>query len=81
MNIENISIKDLKKWLDKWIKEDLKECIKEKSNSPYWERESKYKILDLRTPAHIELKRKIFKAFGLVADKTYKENLKIMEEK
>ncbi|WP_405350424.1 hypothetical protein [Fusobacterium animalis] len=34
MNIENISIKDLKKWLDKWIKEstkeDLKECIKEK---------------------------------------------------
>ena len=85
MNIENISIKDLKKWLDKWIKEstkeDLKECIKENSNSPYWERESKYKILDLRNPAHIELKRKIFEAFGLVADKTYKENLKIMEVK
>ena len=60
---------------------NLKECIKEKSNSPYWERESKYKILDLRNPAHIELKRKIFNAFGLVADKTYKENLKIMGEK
>ena len=61
--------------------DDLKECIKEKSNSPYWKRESKYKILDLRNPAHIELKRKIFEAFGLVADKTYKENLKIMGEK
>jgi len=60
---------------------NLKECIKEKSNSPYWERESKYKILDLRNPAHIELKRKIFNVFGLVADKTYKENLKIMGEK
>ena len=69
MNIENISIKD------------LKECIKENSNSPYWKRESKYKILDLRNPAHIELKRKIFNAFGLDADKTYKENLKIMEAK
>ena len=84
MNIENISIKDLKKWLDKWIKEstkeDLKECIKEKSNSPYWERENNYKIYDLRNPTHIELKRKFFKAFGLDADKTYEENLEIMEE-
>ena len=57
--------------------DNLKECIKAKSNSPYWERESKYKILDLKNPAHIELKRKIFKAFGLDADKTYKENLKL----
>ena len=42
----------------------------------------KYSVLmvDLKNPAHIELKRKIFKAFGLDADKTYKENLKIMGE-
>ena len=61
--------------------DNLKECIKAKSNSPYWERESKYKILDLKNPAHIELKRKIFKAFGLDADKTYEENLKMLEVK
>ena len=61
--------------------DNLKECIKAKSNSPYWERESKYKILDLKNPAHIELKRKIFKAFGLDADKTYEENLKMVEVK
>ena len=61
--------------------DNLKECIKAKSNSPYWERESKYKILDLKNPAHIELKRKIFKAFGLDADKTYEENIKMLEVK
>ena len=43
----------------------------------------KYSVLmiDLKNPAHIELKRKIFKAFGLDADKTYEENLKIVEDK
>ena len=61
--------------------DNLKECIKAKSNSPYWERESKYKILDLKNPAHIELKRKIFKAFGVDADKTYEENIKMLEVK
>ena len=60
--------------------DDLKECIKEKSNSPYWEREIKHRVYDLRNPCLIELKRKIFEAFGLDAGKTYKENLKIMEE-
>ena len=29
MNIENISIEDLKKWLDKWVKESKKEDLKE----------------------------------------------------
>ena len=57
----------------------LKECIEVNSASPYWERENNYKIYDLRNPTHIELKRKIFKAFGLDADKTYKENLKMLE--
>ena len=61
--------------------DDLKECIKEKSNSPYWEREIEHRVYDLRNPCLIELKRKIFKTFGLDADKTYKKNLKIMEEK
>jgi len=55
----------------------LKECIEVNSASPYWERENNYKIYDFRNPAHIELKRKVFKAFGLDADKTYKENLKL----
>ena len=60
------------------INVDLKECIKEKSNSPYWEREIEHRVYDLRNPCLIELKRKIFKTFGLDADKTYEENLKIM---
>ena len=61
--------------------DNLKECIKVKSNSPCWEKHNKRKVLDLKNPAHIELKRKIFKAFGLDADKTYEENLKMLEVK
>lgn len=60
--------------------DDLKECIKEKSNFPYWEREIEHRVYDLRNPCLIELKRKIFKTFGLDANKTYEENFKIMEE-
>ena len=59
----------------------LKECIEAKSNSPFWEKYKKHNIPDLKNPDHIELKRKIFKAFGLDADKTYEENLKILEVK
>ena len=58
----------------------LKECIEAKSNSPFWEKYKKRNVPDLKNPDHIELKRKIFKAFGLDADKTYEENLKIVEE-
>ena len=54
----------------------LKECIKAKSNSPFWEKYNKKNIPDLKNPDHIELKRKVFKAFGLNADKSYEENLK-----
>ena len=61
--------------------DNLKECIKAKSNSPCWEEHNKRKVLDLKNPAHIELKRKVFKAFGLDADKTYEENLKMLEVK
>ena len=59
----------------------LKECIEAKSNSPFWEKYKKYNVPDLKNPDHIELKRKIFKAFGLDADKTYEENLKMLEVK
>ena len=61
--------------------DNLKECIKAKSNSPFWEKYKKHNIPDLKNPDHIELKRKIFKAFGLDADKTYEENLKMLEVK
>ena len=59
----------------------LKECIEAKSNSPFWEKYKKRNIPDLKNPDHIELKRKIFKAFGLDANKTYEENLKMLEVK
>ena len=59
----------------------LKECIESKSNSPFWEKYKKHNVPDLKNPDHIELKRKIFKAFGLDADKTYEENLKMLEVK
>ena len=61
--------------------DDLKECIEAKSNSPFWEKYKKRNVPDLKNPDHIELKRKIFKAFGLDADKTYEENLKMLEVK
>lgn len=59
----------------------LKECIEAKSNYPFWEKYKKRNVPDLKNPNHIELKRKIFKAFGLDADKTYEENLKMLEVK
>ena len=59
----------------------LKECIESKSNSPFWEKYKKHNVPDLKNPDHIELKRKIFKAFGLDADKTFEENLKMVEVK
>lgn len=59
----------------------LKECIEAKSNYPFWEKYKKRNVPDLKNPDHIELKRKIFKTFGLDADKTYEENLKMVEVK
>ena len=54
----------------------LNECIEAKSNTPFWEKYNKKNVPDLKNPDHIELKRKVFKAFGLDADKSYEENLK-----
>ena len=59
----------------------LKECIEAKSNYPFWEKYKKRNVPDLKNPDYIELKRKIFKAFGLDADNTYEENLKMVEVK
>ena len=59
----------------------LKECIETKSNYPFWEKYKKRNVPDLKNPDYIELKRKIFKAFGLDADKTYEENIKMLEVK
>ena len=59
----------------------LKECIEAKSNYPFWEKYKKRNVPDLKNPDYIELKRKIFEAFGLDADKTYEENLKMLEVK
>ena len=59
----------------------LKECIEAKSNFPFWEKYKKRNVPDLKNPAYIEMKRKVFKAFGLDADKTYEENLKMVEVK
>jgi len=57
----------------------LQKCIETKSNLPYWECEDERydRKLDLRNPANNEIKKDIFKAFGLDADKTYEDNLKI----
>ena len=53
----------------------LAECIHEKSNNPYWENTSNSYVKDMRNPINIDIKREIFKAFGLDADKTYEQNL------
>ena len=56
----------------------LEECIKAKSNLPYWTSDKYYDTkFDLRNPANAEIKKEIFNVFGLDADKSYEENLKI----
>jgi hypothetical protein len=60
--------------------EKLAECIAEKSNKPYWGSNHYYDIkYDLRNPINIDIKREIFKAFGLDADKTYEQNLTLLK--
>jgi hypothetical protein len=60
--------------------EKLAECIVEKSNNPYWESNHYYDIkYDLRNPINIDIKREIFRAFGLDADKTYEQNLTLLK--
>lgn len=60
--------------------EELAECIAEKSNKPYWDSNYRYNIkYDLRNPMNIDIKREIFKIFGLDADKTYEQNLTLIK--
>lgn len=56
--------------------EELTECIIGKSNQPYWNSNHRYNIkYDLRNPINLNIKREIFSAFGLDADKKYEQNL------
>jgi len=56
--------------------EKLVECIAAKSNQPYWGSVHLYDIkYDLRNPINLDIKKEIFSAFGLDADKTYEQNL------
>ena len=56
--------------------EKLEECIAAKSNQPYWDSNHRYDIkYDLRNPINLDIKREIFSAFGLDANKTYEQNL------
>lgn len=62
--------------------DSLEECITAKSNLPYWTSEKYYDTkFDLRNPANAEIKKEIFNVFGLDAEKTYEENLKIASSK
>ena len=61
--------------------DSLVECIKTKSNLPYWQSKAAFynTRFDLRNPANLAIKREIFKAFGLDGDKTYMENLQLID--
>ena len=58
---------------------NLQQCIEAKSNQPYWENSLGNHAWDLRNPSNIDIKREIFQAFGLDADKSYEENLRSTE--
>lgn len=57
--------------------DELEKCISDKSNNPYWEADQYERKNDLRNPENVEIKREIFSFFGLDADKSYEENLKL----
>ena len=58
--------------------DNLRECIAAKSNAPYWDSDNYSIKRDLRNPNNIKIKREVFSFFGLDADKTYEENLQIV---
>lgn len=53
----------------------LQKCISDKSNKPYWEQNIYNTMTDLRNPSNFGIKNKVFKAFGLDANKSYEQNL------
>lgn len=58
---------------------NLEQCINQKSNDPFWNSGFYFVKKDLRNPINIDIKREIFKFFGLDADKSYADNLKLSE--
>jgi hypothetical protein len=62
--------------------DNLQQCIESQSNKPYWESKYYYqRKWDLRNPENREIKREIFRAFGLDTDKSYEDNLKKEDRK
>ncbi|AWK06491.1 hypothetical protein HYN56_20600 [Flavobacterium crocinum] len=57
--------------------DELNECILEESNNPYWNGNDYMRKRDLRSPENFEFKKEIFSFFGLDANKSYEENLKL----
>lgn len=56
----------------------LSKCIENNSVEPYWNFEKNMKILlDLRNPQNAELKKQLFKLFGLSTSLNYSENKKL----
>ena len=55
----------------------FEECVESQSNDPFWNRGYFDSDYDLRNPKNADIKKEIFRAFGLDADKSYEENLKL----
>lgn len=58
--------------------ENLEQCISEKSNEPFWNRDHYSVKRDLRNPANTAIRKEIFGVFGLDAEKSYEQNLKMI---
>ena len=57
--------------------EVLEDCIQQNSVDPYWQQDYYGIDTDLRNPANANIRRDIFKHFGLNPDLTYAENLRM----
>ncbi|MEC8886664.1 MAG: immunity 26/phosphotriesterase HocA family protein [Pseudomonadota bacterium] len=55
----------------------LEACIQAQSNQPFWENSW---VRDLRNPQYAQEKRAVFQVFGLDADKSYEENLRLSKK-
>ncbi len=57
--------------------EVLEDCIQQNSVDPYWQQDLYGIDTDLRNPANADIRRDIFKHFGLNPDLTYADNLRM----
>lgn len=62
-------------------KNELIQCISLGSNQPYWAANYYGRDYDLRNPKNKDIKKEIFKHFGLDAEKSYAENLKLANKR